>query len=431
MTASLSQQAVKLNETIKNDNPVVYSLLSQKGRAIYFPKDGILAQSAEAKNTQINATIGIAVDDDGLPVRFSSIEERIKLSPKDIFPYAPSFGKPELREIWLTEMKKKNPHLHGKTTLPVVTNALTHGLNMTAYLFINPGNRIIIPDKIWGNYRLIFENAYGAVLDYFNTFSGNGFDINSFQEKITNANREKTIILFNFPNNPTGYTVSQDEAKQIVGIIKHEAQKGRKMIIICDDAYFGLVYQKGILQESLFSYIADLSENVLAIKVDGATKEQYVWGLRVGFITYATKNMTGESAAALEDKTAGAVRGSISNASHLSQSLILAALNSPDYQKEKKGKHHLLKSRYLKVKKVLSNPKYQRYFSPLPFNSGYFMCIKLRDGIDAEKVRQTLISRYSTGVIAIKNLLRIAYSGVSEKNIETLFENIFSACQTP
>ena len=48
---------------------------------------------------------------------------------------------------------------------------------------------------------------------------------------------------------------------------------------------FGLVYENGIFKESLFSKLADLHENVLAVKVDGATKEDYAWGFRVGFIT--------------------------------------------------------------------------------------------------------------------------------------------------
>ena len=39
------------------------------------------------------------------------------------------------------------------------------------------------------------------------------------------------------------------------------------------------LYEEGIEKESLFTYLCDLHENVLAIKIDGATKEDYVWGL--------------------------------------------------------------------------------------------------------------------------------------------------------
>ena len=45
----LNQQAIELNEIIKKNNEKVYELLSDKGKAIFFPKKGILGQSAEAK----------------------------------------------------------------------------------------------------------------------------------------------------------------------------------------------------------------------------------------------------------------------------------------------------------------------------------------------------------------------------------------------
>ena len=91
-------------------------------------------------------------------------------------------------------------------------------------------------------------------------------------------------------------------------------------------------------KESIFVKLANLHENILAIKVDGATKEDYVWGLRVGFVTYNNKTVTKATYSALEAKTAGAIRGNISNVSHLSQSLVLNAFESETYDAEKKEK---------------------------------------------------------------------------------------------
>jgi len=188
------------------------------------------------------------------------------------------------------------------------------------------------------------------------------------------------------------------------------------------------VYQEGVSRESLFAKLADIHENVLAIKVDGATKEDYVWGLRVGFLTYAAKGITEATCKALEAKTGGVVRGSISNVSHLSQSLVLKGFTSPTYEQEKKEKYDLLKSRFDKVKEVLQDEKFSEYFSALPFNSGYFMCIELK-GADGEQVRQILLEKYDTGVIAMKNLIRIAFAGVAEKDIPGLFEHIYNVCK--
>jgi len=326
-------------------------------------------------------------------------------------------------------MYKKNPSLEGKEiSVPVVTNALTHGLSMTGYMFINSEDKVILPDLFWGNYKLILINAYGAVFDTFETFKDKGFNIDGLKEKLS-GDIGKKIILLNFPNNPTGYTPTEKEAEKIKDAIKEAAEKGNNILVIVDDAYFGLVYKKGIYTQSLFSELADLHENVLAVKLDGATKEDYVWGLRVGFITYGIKSGNKDLYQALENKVAGAVRGSISNDSHLSQSLVYHAFSEPKYWSEKKKKYNLLRRRFKEVDRVLKEHKeYEEEFTTLPHNSGYFMCIKLKNK-DGEKIRQILLNKYNTGVIAIGNILRIAFSSIRKEAITEIFENIHKACK--
>ncbi|MHC4572865.1 MAG: aminotransferase class I/II-fold pyridoxal phosphate-dependent enzyme [Planctomycetota bacterium] len=427
--AELNLQAEGLNKTIKSCSPAVYELLSKKGRAIFFPAKGILAQTAEAKGREINATIGMALEDDKSPLRLSTIARHIKLDPAEAFPYAPSFGKPELRKKWKEMIYKKNPSLAGKQiSLPIVTNALTHGLSMLGYMFVDEGDKIILPDLFWGNYKLIFINAYGAQLNTFPFFKEGKLDVLSFENKISEGKVGKKIVLLNFPNNPSGYTPTDQEAGQIRDVLKAAAEAGNKIVVFIDDAYFGLVYEEGIYKESLFAELADLHENLLAIKVDGATKEDYVWGFRTGFLTYGIKNASKEPYSALEAKTAGAVRGNISNAPHLSQSLVLKSLDSPDYDAEKKQKYELLKKRFEIVKGILQkHQEYAECFEALPFNSGYFMCVRLK-ALKAEDVRQTLLAKYSTGVIAIGDILRIAFSSTPTDKLEKLFANIYNAC---
>ncbi|MGA1870895.1 MAG: aminotransferase class I/II-fold pyridoxal phosphate-dependent enzyme [bacterium] len=428
---TMNFQAEELNDLIKKESETVLNLLSKRGREIFFPKKGILSQSADAKGKKINATIGAAIEDDGSPMRLKSIEEKVMMDPSHIFPYGPSYGRPDIRQKWKEMLLEKNPTLSGKSiSLPVVTSALTHGLSMTGYMFVNENESIIIPDLFWGNYTLIFSNAYGAKLDTFRLYENNRLDINSFKAKLSSAPPSKKIVLLNFPNNPSGYAPTGKEAAEIVSTIKNAADKGSIILVIIDDAYFGLVYEEGIETQSLFSYLCDIHEHVLAVKLDGPTKEDYVWGFRIGFITYGIKGGNQNLYSALEAKTAGAIRGSISNASNLSQSLILKSYQSQDYKKEKQSKYELLESRYQAVRDTLStNPDYAAMFTALPFNSGYFMCIKLKDGLDADKVRQLLLHKYDTGVISIKGIMRIAFSSVSVKDIPQMFENIYKACR--
>jgi aspartate/methionine/tyrosine aminotransferase len=426
----MNPQAEELNQIIRQKSPAVYDMLSERGKNIFFPKKGILGQTAEAKGTRINATIGAAVEDDGTPMRLETIASKIGLDPSLVFPYAPSFGRPDLRSKWKSMIYEKNPSL-GETelSLPVVTNALTHGISMAGYMFADAGDEVIVPSLFWGNYNLTLANGYGASLVKFNLFKNEQFDLEAFEAKLNEGEPGKKILILNFPNNPTGYTPTQEEADGIVSIIGQAAEKGNKLVCITDDAYFGLVYEDGIARESIFAALAGLHENVLAVKLDGATKEDYVWGFRVGFMTYALKGGDAGLYSALEAKTAGAIRGNISNAANLSQSLMYAAYNSSEYGFQKRAKHRIMQQRYESVKEALKEEKYQKYFKALPFNSGYFMCVQLAEGLDSEQVRKVLIEKYSIGTISLNGILRLAFSAVAAADVKEMFEGIYKACE--
>ena len=425
----MDAQAIGLNNIIQQINPSVYAMLSERGKNIFFPKLGILAQSAQAKGKQINATIGEAVEDNGTSMHLPEFDGLINIPTANIFPYAPSFGKPEFRSIWKSGIYRKNPSLADTIiSNPVATNGLTHGISMAGYMFANEGDTVLLSNHYWENYNLIFENNYGAKVSTFELVADGGFNVCDFSKKLNEIQGEKIITLLNFPNNPAGYTPLVGEIEAIVAEIKKVADKGKKVVVLIDDAYFGLVYEDGVFTESIFTKLANLSENVLAVKLDGPTKEDYVWGFRVGFISYAIKGGTAELYEALENKTAGAVRGNISNISQLSQSLLHMVYSASTYEASKKEKFDILKSRYDVLKVELAKPEYAEYFEPLPFNSGYFMCVQPKKGIVAEEVRKHLLEKYSTGVIVLGNVVRLAFSAVPKAVLPQLVENIYKAC---
>ena len=65
-------------------------------------------------------------------------------------------------------------------------------------------------------------------------------------------------------------------------MLREAADDGRNLVVVTDDAYFGLFYGDDLLKESLFARLAGCHERILAVKVDGPTKEEFVWGFRTG-----------------------------------------------------------------------------------------------------------------------------------------------------
>jgi len=422
--------AIELNTALAGT--VADTLLSDLGRRLFFPK-GIVAQSAEAKKgaTRANATIGIATRG-GKPVFLPTIRSLVPaLDPDEIFPYAPTQGVEKLRELWKKDLVRKNPDVgDAKFSLPLVVPGLTCGISTLADLFAEKGDTLVLPDLHWDNYPLIFETRRETSVETFPFFSSGGaFNVQGMKEALARAAKKgKVILLLNFPNNPTGYSPSTAEAEAVVSAIRDLASGGCRFLVILDDAYFGLYYEPGIYEQSLFARLCALHENVLAAKVDGSTKEDLTWGFRTGFVTLGAKGLTDAHYEALTRKLMGALRSTISNSSILAQSLILRSLEDPQRMAQKAEAGKILRERYDRAKAILSRKK-SSAIEPLPFNSGYFMSFRVLRGT-AESLRKALLAGSGVGTIAINDrCLRVAFSSVDVEKLEDLYERIYATAE--
>ncbi len=424
----MNELAKELNDALEGTAAI--SLLSKRGKGIYFPK-GIVAQSAEAadKAKRYNATVGLATDK-GEPFCLGDIYSKFvpgTMKKKEIFSYAPGGGDKELRALWKERMIEKNPTLEGKTiSTPVVTGGLTHAISLIGFLFINEGDEVVTPDLFWDNYELIFDNYAGGVLKTFPTFRDGRFNTEGMKKTMLETKGDTCRIILNFPNNPTGYTPNKEERKEIVEAIKSVAETGKKVLVISDDAYYGLFYEEETEKESLFSYLCDAHENILAVKGDAATKEEMVWGFRIGFLTYGGKSLDKKALDALEKKSLGAIRCTVSNCDRPGQSLLLKAMrDGADYEKDKKYLFSTMSERYGIMKKAVERHSSSKTLEAYPFNSGYFMAFDTH-GRSAEELRLYLLDKYEIGAINIMGrTLRLAYCSVEKEKIDDLVDMVY------
>ena len=417
--------AQELNDALKGTTPG--ELLSDVGTRLYFPK-GIIAQSAEAKKLgkTANGTIGTTVVE-GKPIMLPSIKKYVPdLTSSEIVGYAPTAGNPDLRAMWKESIIRKNPLLKDKKfSLPVVVPGLTAGISYLADLFLDETKPLVAADPSWDNYVLIAEARRNAKFVQFKMFKDGKFNIEGLKETMQKQAESGSVrVLLNFPQNPSGYSPTSDEAKQLVSIVKEIAEKGAKVMVWCDDAYFGLNYEDNIEKQSLFAYLCDLHENVLAAKIDGPTKEDFAWGFRTGFITFGCKGLSDTQYEALVKKLMAAIRSSVSCAATPSQSLILKAASDGKLEEEKAEFRKILERRYKLVREFVSTHE-SKFIKPLPFNSGYFMSFDTMD-IDAEKLRQKLLSDRGIGTISIDaKTLRVAFSSLDEEKINIVYQAIY------
>ena len=181
----------------------------------------------------------------------------------------------------------------------------------------------------------------------------------------------------------------------------------------------------------LFSLLAGRSERLLAVKVDGVSKEFCLWGFRIGFITFGAAAAKTEDVktiySVLEEKSKGLVRATVSNVSNPLQHIVLHMISSNDVLSLREQAVSLLKKRYKILKNVIEEHSHmQDLIRPYPFNSAYFVTFKIfSPNVNAYKLREELIHR-NIGLIANeKDEIRIAYSGIDDKDISYAISTLY------
>ena len=423
----MDKLAAELNSVL--EGTVADRLMSKMGKELYFPR-GIIAQSAEAKKSAYtaNATIGTACSK-GIPLILSAVAENMPaLSADESVAYAPTAGIEKIRLEWKKQILEKNKTLKPEDfSLPVVVPGLTSGISCIADIFLPENAVMISSEPAWDNYSLIFNVRRNAdIRNVFFLGKGPGLDLPAIEAAVREEAKKGAVrIILNFPNNPAGYSPTKAEAEALRSLFLKTAEGGADVLILCDDAYFGLFYEDDIYRESCFSLFAKLHKNILAVKIDGPIKEDFVWGLRIGFVTFGSKDLEEKHHTALVTKLMGAIRSSVSCANTPAQSILVKAMQDPRTPGEKIKYREMLQRRYDKVKAFIGQNPNHPVLKPMPFNSGYFMSFKC-SGVSAETLRQKLLKELGIGVISLGDeCLRVAFSSLDEEQVDHVYKTIY------
>jgi len=251
------------------------------------------------------------------------------LSADEALDYAPSTGNARLRRRWLDDMFAKNPSLAGKeVSLPVVTSGVTHGLTVAGETVRRPGRRRPRDrNKFWGKpYNMVFGVRRGADVRRFPLF------VDGERASTSVAWRLRLARLSPKRARRSSCSTSRTTLRVLDPTLR--GRRGGRRDMLCRRARTRgcrrprrpltsvCTTTMSAWPSRCSALLAGRSEHVFPVKLDGVTKEEYAWGLRVGFITFSAVAGGKEKDlyAALEKKAGGTIRGNISNCSQLSQS---------------------------------------------------------------------------------------------------------------
>ena len=414
----------RLEGPIADASPALWAALSPLGRRAEFPPD-IPFQAAEARGKRFNGTIGQVTDGAGRPLALPAIEGALALPDEArdrALLYSPVQGRPEVREAW-RRWQRRDVVGDPASTLPLVTVGLTHGLALAADLFAGEGRAVAVPAPFWGNYRQTFAARTGARIVTAPAYVEGAYNPRAISQALADEPPgEPAVAILNLPSNPGGYMPTVQEREEIIATLLEEAGR-RPLVVICDDAYAGLVYEPDVPRGSLFWDLIDIHPQLVPIKIDGGTKEFSFFGGRVGFITFPFAPES-EAAAALESKVKCLVRAVLGSPVATSQVLLHQALVAEDAAQQVEVVRRRLERRYRVLRENLARVESPSLQS-LPFNAGCFALLELAAGLDPEQVRQHLLSEHDTGVIAIRpHHLRIAFCSVKAADLPELVDRV-------
>lgn len=404
--------AAALNARLAAQHPAAARCLSPLGARLYFPR-GIPVQAKEASSCAYNATIGQLRGADGhaapLPALLRLLPE---IDADQAFLYAPQGGLPALRDRWADRLAARAAPGAPPLSRPFVTSGITHGLSLLADLFVGPGTEVLLPSPCWDNYEQIFGTRAGGQLRSYPALSPEGIDIDGLAAALA-ALRGPAVVVLNFPSNPGGYAPTEAEAEAVAGLLA--AQPG-PLVVICDDAYQGMVWDPARPPHSLLHRLAQVAdpERLVVFSTDGATKELFYFGGRVGFLTAATADGRAD---ALEEKLTAAIRVSVSCVSGTAQAVVLAALRDPELEAQRAALHGALAARWARLRAGLERAGVAAW----PFNAAFFAL--LPTPTEAEALRLAFLAD-GLGLVsaAAGPNLRLSYAALELEQIDAVVE---------
>lgn len=358
-----------------------------------YSPDKIFAVTAEAneakkihgKDKVVNGAPGTFLDETETIFCLPTVEEIYRHLPmSEVVAYSPLEGTPEFLEAAITHVfRQHRPQGHIKA---VATPGGTGALHNIVANYTSVGDTILSAEWCWGPYKSIAEDAQRQFAA-FSLFDGDGFNVAGLEEKMTSllARQDRLVVVLNTPaHNPTGYSMTTEEWKQVLAIAGKLAAAEKSLILAIDAAYLDYTEDPDT-SRSFFPFLTGLPENVLPIICFSMSKSFTLYGQRVG----AMICVSGSASAADEFfKTNQATSRASWSSVNRGASRILAAIYANPELVKRSDRERLEALRIIRERaEIFSREAKAAGLAMLPYRAGFFLTIPCDN---PEKVCQAL-----------------------------------------
>ena len=343
---------------------------------------------------------------------------------KEIY-YGPSSGLEELRDL-VGKFWTYAYDLKGKPGIPAkgldhqnvaIVSGATEGLSIVMHLIASGQNVGLMP-LYWSNYKGVIRNAGGnpVVIDFFDSDYNVDFD----RIKRTILEKKITSILVNFPNNPSGDVLTEEELDRLAALADEN-----DLIIVSDEVYNFIRY-KGT-PKSMLDFAPERT-----IVVSSASKEYLIPGARVGYVITAEKIFS-------NDWMPKMIRSFSSSPNVLGQQLLISLLKGEveDFQNGRQPRLITEIKKELKVRcelilSVLREKGFSLAGRDADFPSGAIsVLVRIPEDIRIDDVafidKALELNKFSAvpgSVFGAPRCIRFGYAGMTRETIQRFGQNL-------
>jgi aminotransferase len=185
--------------------------------------------------------------------------------------YTSNSGLPELRKEISKYMVKNFEVEYDYTSEVIVTVGASEAIDIALRAILDPGDEVLVVEPCYVSYVPTVRLAGGVPVSI-TTEQGTNFKLTpeAIAEKITPRTK---AIMFCFPNNPTGSSMTVEELKSITKVIEEH-----DLIVISDEIYAELTYDSKHVSIASFPGMKERT-----ILISGFSKAFAMTGWRVGY----------------------------------------------------------------------------------------------------------------------------------------------------
>ncbi|MBW2483163.1 MAG: methionine aminotransferase [Deltaproteobacteria bacterium] len=185
--------------------------------------------------------------------------------------YAPMQGVPMLRERIADKVQELYRATYDPASEITVTSGATEALFAAITAVVNPGDEVLIFEPAFDAYVPVIELCGGIPIYIQLKFPDYSID---WDEVRDNISAKTKLIILNFPHNPTGAVLADDDVTHLIEILEDT-----DIVIVSDEVYEHIVFD-GYPHLSLASY-PELASRSFVISSFGKT--YHVTGWKIGY----------------------------------------------------------------------------------------------------------------------------------------------------